>query len=286
MNAFKAVFVCTAFVGSILASIVPATAFAAVVPRSLSTQRTLAYAPSGFSSMRVRFEHSLIADDGALVANYERRFGISTVFVQLGGDDTAGLIDRNPTTVKNIQAMLAVGKVYFVIGDPAWLSAPATPPTEIVTAAKIARAYPGISGVLIDLDPARLPAWNTNARQTLVSEYLTLVGTILAMPSLASFKQTQFVADTRFLLVHQNGDPRRPTVLELLQTAPAIGAFQLEIPGHSTQRQLQNGATSIAQMTRPFSVVATTSKYSPDSYYAVAPEYLRISLANESEHVA
>jgi len=40
--------------------------------------------PSGFSAMRVTFEHSLICDNGVLDAAYALKYGITTIFVPVG----------------------------------------------------------------------------------------------------------------------------------------------------------------------------------------------------------
>jgi hypothetical protein len=280
MNVFRPLFMALALCafGSAAAGSTP-RAQRAVAHALSSPAKRATTAPYGFSSIRARFEHSLICDDGILIANYAHAYGASTIFVQLGGDDVASLLVRNPQTVKNFQAMIAVAKVYVVIGDPSWLASPTSVPAAAAQAAAIARAYPQIAGVLYDVDPAATPAWNSNQRQMLVQEYLTLASTLLAMPGATSFKQTQFVADTQFATTHVGGNPRAPTVLQDVQSLSGISGFQLQVAGNSANAQMQNASASLAQLTLPYTIVSTESKYGPNTYFAASPSYLQGNLA-------
>jgi len=243
-------------------------------------------APYGFSAIRARFEHSLICDDGLLIANYARTYGASTIFVQLGGDDETSLLARNPTTVKNLQAMIAVANVYLVVGDPSWLATPTAVPPDARAAAAIAEQFPRIEGVLYDVDPTGLAAWNSSQRQALAQAFLALSGTLLAMPGAAAFKATTFTANAQLAGVHVGGVTRAPTILEALQSESGVTGLQLAVPGGSASVQLQNAAAALPQLTEPFSIVASESKYSPASYYGASPAYFGANLAAVAQSAA
>ena len=272
------------------------SASAGVVPRTVRGSasavrlplpvRPRPVAPYGFASIRARFEHSLICDNGVLIANYARAYGLSTIFVQLGGDDVSSLIARNPTTVKNLQAMIAVARVYLVVGDTSWLATPTTVPGDAVSAAYIAREYPQVAGVLYDIDPTELAAWNSNQRQALAQAYLTLATTLVTMPNATSFKDTQFVANEQLASTHVGANPRNPTFMQELEATAGIGGVQVTVPGNSAALQSQNAAAALAQMTIPFSIVAGESKYAPASYYGASQPYLESNLATLAQSAA
>ena len=243
-------------------------------------------APFGFSAIRARFEHSLICDDGVLIANYARRYGVSTIFVQLGGDDIASLLVRNPTTVKNLQAMIAVANVYLVVGDTSWLATPGRIPDDAVSAANVARAYPRLAGVLYDVDPSELAAWNSTQRQSLGNAFLALAANLLAMPGAASFKKTQFVAGAGLASVRLSENPHAPTILQRLEAMNGLSAIALRAPGNSAAAQLQNAAPALPQLTVPFSIVAGESKFKAATYYGATPAYLETNLAQIAQAAA
>jgi hypothetical protein len=282
---------CTAAAFVLAASGISATAQLRRAPASSAVKfplpvRPPALAPFGFSGLRARFEHSLICDDGILIANYARRYGVSTIYVQLGGDDVGSLLARNPTTVKNLQAMIAVANVYLVVGDPTWLGTPTTVPAAAISAASIAKVFPQVAGVLYDVDPAATTAWNSNQRQTLVSAYLTLVNTLTTMPGAASFKSTQFVGDVQYATTHPGGNTKGPTLLQDVEAMPGVSGFALQVPGNSAAAQLANAGPSLAQLTLPFSIVAGESKYAPNSYNGVSAQYLQANLAQVAQTAA
>jgi len=259
-----------------------ATAFFGV-PHAASP--AVASAPNGFSATIVSFEHSLVCDNGVLIAAYAQTYGITTIYVPVGGDDITSLLAGNPNTVKNLQAMTAVAAVYMVAGDNSWISAPTSVPATVKELAQVAAAYPQIAGVYYDIDPVHLPGWNGNGRRRVITDYLTLEKTLLTYGA-PVFKAASFLADTEFAVTHTTGNPNSPTVLEKLQSPAGLSATVLAVPGGSAAAQLSNAASSIPQMTKPFSIAASTSPYNGRGYHGKSPAYLAANLNAVARSVA
>jgi hypothetical protein len=242
--------------------------------------------PSGFSGMRVTFEHSLICDNGILIANYAAQYGISTIYVPVTGDDISSLANANPTTVKNLAAMLAVANVYFVAGDPTWLTTPTVLPPDVVSLAHIATMFPKVAGIVYALDPEASTAWNSSQRQSLIANYFTLIGTIQSSPSASSFKSTLFTADTNYATYKVGGAPAAPTMLVQLQKVAGYGGAVLSVHGGSESAQLANLTGVLPQLTKPFTIEASTSPYGGSTYYGQSASYLSANLTQLAQVVA
>ena len=233
--------------------------------------------------MRVTFEHSLICDNGVLIANYAKQYGITTIFVPVTGDDITSLLQNNPTTVKNLQAMMAVANVYVVDGSPTWLATPSTLPSDVPSLVTIAGMFPQIAGIFYDVDPEQATNWNS-ARQSVITSYFTLVQTLTTQSAASAFKQTFFVADDDWSTLQNPATSA--TMLTSLQAVAGVSGVILDAPGNSAAVQLSNVSASLSQMTKPFWVESGTSKFNPASYYGVSPATLQANLAQLQQSIS
>ncbi|GAC1585637.1 MAG: hypothetical protein NVS3B28_08650 [Candidatus Velthaea sp.] len=250
----------------------------------LSAVRAVA-GPAGFSATRASFVHSLLCDNGVLIAAYARQYGIQTIFVPVSGDDISSLLAGNPTTVKNLNAISAVAKVYMVSGDASWLAAPSSLPPDAASLAKIAAMYPQFAGILYAADPERSTAWNTTQRPTVIQQYFTLVQTLLSAPGASAFHETFFIAHPDFATL-LSGTTGSPTMLRQLQSASGVTGLSMIAPGNSATAQLTNLKGSLSQLSKPFWIESSTSKYDPSSYNGVTPAYLQSNLSQLQQMVA
>jgi hypothetical protein len=239
--------------------------------------------PSGFSGMRVTFAHSLLGDNGTLIANYAAQYGISTIYVPVTGEDISALLNANPTTVANLQAMLAVANVYFVDGDLSWLATPTVLPPDVASLASIATMYPQVAGILYAFNPEQSPVWSSQ-RQSLIANYFTLIGTIQSAPSAASFSTTLFMAQPNYATFKVGSGPGVPTMLEQLQTVPGYGGVVLAVPGNSESAQLASLTKALPQLTKPFTIEASTAPKG-STYYGQSASYLATNLTQLSQDV-
>jgi len=228
----------------------------------------------------------LDCDNGILIANYAAQYGISTIYVPVTGDDISSLANANPTTVKNLTAMLAVANVYFVAGDPTWLTTPTVLPPDVASLARIATMFPNLAGILYAFDPEQSAAWNSSQRQTLIANYFTLIGTIQSSPSAASFKSTLFTADTNYATYKVGSAPAAPTMLAQLQTVPGYGGAVLAVHGGSESAQLANLTGVLSKLTKPFTIEASTSPYGGSTYYGQSASYLAANLTQLAQAIA
>ncbi len=255
------------------------------VAASIGVRRLRATDPEGFSALRASFEHSLLSDNGLLIASEATRYGATTLLVPVTGDDISSLANANPTAVKNLAALIAVGNVYLVAGDVSWLAAPTTIPADVTALTHIATLYPRIAGIVYDVDPEQAPAWNSSGRQTIMQHYFTLVDTLQTAPGASVFKQKFFTAHTDYATLHFGGTPQSPTMLTQLQSEPAYSGTYMLVPGGSAGLQLTNLASALPQLTKTFWIEASTSKYNQASYYGQSASYLQSNLTQVSAAV-
>jgi hypothetical protein len=242
--------------------------------------------PSGFGGMRVTFEHSLICDNGELIAQYAQRYGITTIYVPVSGDDVASLENRNPTTIKNLQAMTSVAAVYFVTGSTAWIATPMTLPPDVPALARIAAANPRVAGVLYDIDPEASGNWTNNPQSVLVN-YFALLGTLQSAAGASSFKTALFLAHPDFATIVYAGAPHpNTTVLAQLQATSGYGGAVMLVPGSSESAQYANLEPALSALTKPFTIEASTSKYGPNTYYGQSASYLSRNLSQLASAVS
>jgi hypothetical protein len=244
--------------------------------------------PHGFAGMRVGFEHSLICDNGVLIGAYAKKWGITTIYVPVAGDDVASLENRNPTTIKNLQAMTSVANVYFVTGDTSWLATPTSLPPDAAALARIAAANPRVAGVLYAVDPEAAADWNSNKRQSVVSSYFALVSTLQSAPGASSFKQSLFLSHPDFATVTYTGSTSQPppTMLAQLQSEPRYGGTVMIVPGNSESVQYANLQPALTALTKPFTIEASASKYGPNTYYGQTPASVSSNLWKLTSAVA
>ncbi len=248
------------------------TAQSGAAPQTARIVRTVSAA--GFGGTRVTFEHSLICDNGILIAAYAAHYGISTIYVPVTADDISSLVNRNPTTVKNFQAMLAVANVYLVAGNATWLATPAVLPPDVASLANIAKMYPKVSGILYAFDPEQSTAWNSSQRPALIAAYFTLIGTIQNSQSASAFAASLFLAHTDYGTIKSGAKPTAPTMLGQLQATPKYGGTVLIVAGGSATAQLANVSGVLPQLTQPFTIESSASSYGGNSYYGQSASYL------------
>ena len=255
----------------------------AILPNAVGV-RSASGSP-GFAGTRVYFEHSLVCDNGVLIANYVKTYGIKRIFVPVTGDDIISLLANNPNTVKNLNAMSAVATVYMVSGDVSWLSSPTTLPAGVPNLIKIASMYPQFTGILYAVDPETSTSWNSQ-RQSVLQSYFTLQQTLLAAPGASSFGHTLFLAHADFATIKYGTSPSSPTVLTQLQTPAAVTGTVVMVPGGSASVQLTNVNPALPLLTKPFWLEASTTKYGGNSYYGVTASYLQSNLTQVQQTVA
>jgi hypothetical protein len=239
--------------------------------------------PSGFAGVRAVFEHSLVCDNGILIAEYAKQYGITTIYVQVAGDDLSSLLAGNPTTVNNLNAMLAVASVYVVTGKDAWIESPTSVPSDVTSLISIAAKFP-LSGVLYTLDPEALPQWKTQQQAT-IQNYFEFVSTLENAPGASNFPSTLFTTDLNYATI-ASGNSSGSTILQQLQTFPGTSGVITIVPGNSAAVQFAKIQSSLPQYTKPFSIEASASKYSNTSYYGVSPSYLQSNLTQLLAQVA
>ena len=234
--------------------------------------------------MRATFLHSLICDNGILIANYAKRYGVTTIFVPVSGDDISSLVAGNPTTVKNLNAMTAVANTYIVTGDVSWLNAPTTVPADVTALVRVAQLYPQLKGVLYAIDPESAPSWATHKAATIRS-YFTLLSTLLGAPGASAFSKVILPAHADFATLPNSGGTASPTMLQELVRLRGVSAIALIAPGNSESIQYANVSAALPQITKPFWLEASTSKYVPSSYYGVSQSTLRTNLSQLKQAV-
>ncbi len=253
-------------------------------PQTSRIVRTVSAA--GFGGTRVTFEHSLICDNGILIAAYAAHYGITTIYVPVTADDISSLLNRNPTTVKNFQAMLAVAKVYIVAGDATWLATPSTLPTDVASLARIATMFPTVAGILYAFDPEQSTAWNSSQRPALIAAYFTLIATIQDSQSASAFATSLFLAHTDYGAIKSGAKPTAPTMIGQLQASPNYGGTVLIVAGGSATAQLANLSGVLGQLTRPFTIESSASSYGANSYYGQSASYLATNQTQLAQTVA
>ncbi len=240
--------------------------------------------PSGFAGTRIYFEHSLICDNGVLIASFVKQYGISTIYVPVANDDIISLLAGNPNTVKNLNAMAAVARVYIVTGDVSWLSTPTIVPTDVTSLTQIATMYPQFAGVLYAVDPEAATGWDSSKRQAIVTQFFTLEQTLLAAPGASNFKETHFLAHADYATIH-NGGSKGPTMIAQLQKPTGVTGTVVVVPGGSASVQLTNITPALPLLTKQFRIEASTSKYGGNSYYGQSPSYLQSNLSQLRQSV-
>jgi hypothetical protein len=272
------------------ASLTAATATQLAADRTMGVARGAtpkAAASAGFGDLRVSFEHSLICDNGILIAQYAKTYGITTIYVPVTGDDIISLQNGNATTLKNLQAMTSVASVYFVTGDDTWLASPTQVPADATALAAIAKANPAVAGVLYAVDPELAPNWNSGQRQSIVSQYFTLLATLQRAPGASSFKQSLFLSHPDFGTILYAGAPQPPaTMLKALQAEPGYGGTVMIVAGNSESTQYANLAVALPHLTAPFIVEASTSPYGAPTYYGRSSSYVTSNLTQLAQAVA
>jgi hypothetical protein len=250
------------------------------------TRSVVKVSQDGFSGMRASFEHSLVCDNGILIAQYAKTYGITTLYVPVAGDDITSLQAGNPTTMANLQAMTNVATVYFVTGDPTWLNTPTALPADAAALARIAAANPNVAGIFYAVDPEASPRWASN-RSGVVASYFTLLTTLQSAPGAASFKSTLFLAHPDFATIVDAGAPNpNTTMLAQLQATPGYTGAVMIVPGNSESAQYAELQPALSALTAPFTIEASTSKYGPKTYYGQSASYLGSNLSQLASAVS
>ncbi|MBD5655688.1 MAG: hypothetical protein IAI50_11005 [Candidatus Eremiobacteraeota bacterium] len=232
--------------------------------------------PAGFAAMRVDLNHNTIADDGMVVANYAKQYGISTIFLQVHNDDIALLEAQDPQTVANLNAMFNVATVYIMTGDPTWLATPTTVPSDVTAIVrKIAPAYPQFAGILYNIVPTSSQG----------AAYFQLLDTLLAGSQPYAFGTTIVqTAPGYWRLPGHAGNPS-PSMMQDVQGYAAVTQTYFEMQGGSATAQMTNDVTkALPQITKPY--WSGADAVTKTGYLGQSSSYLSSNLSTTASNVS
>ena len=226
--------------------------------------------PMGFSAMKADFSKNTIADEGLVVANFAKTYGVKTIFLHVTGDDIGLLESRDPQTVKNLNAMFDVATVYVTTGDASWLASPTKVPQPVDDIVrKIAPLYPRFAGILYDIEP--LP--------TQEQQYFQLLDTLFGGSNPYAFRTTILQTDPTWWRKPNRNGGESPSWLQEAESYPAVSATYLEMHGHSPGSQMTHDVTkTLPQLAKPYWSGADLETMQGNSYIGVTQAYLTASL--------
>jgi hypothetical protein len=229
---------------------------------------------SGFRAIGVTFTYSLIGDNGFLIADFAKRYGVRTVFLPVNFRDAGNLLARNPTTVANLNALFACCHVYMLTGDETWLEQPkVVPGVAYVLSQRIGPMYPNFAGILYDVEPQEYPEWNTN-RQATIERYFTLLDTLFLRPVPRAYGRTLVSTIPAYARQPNRSGGQSPSMLQAIENYRSIDATYLRMAGDSASGQLQAATPAFPQLTKPYWAVSSTSPHGGSNSYAGAtPAY-------------
>jgi hypothetical protein len=199
---------------------------------------------AGFSAMTVTLTKNVIADDGFVIAQYAKQYGISTIFLDVAGDDVGLLASQNPQESANLNAMLDVASVYVVTGNAAWLSTPTTVPSDVTTIVRtIAPAYPRLAGILYAIAPT----------STQTAAYFQLLDTLLGGARPYAFGTTLLETSPQWRRWPNRSGGASPSMLQQAESYAAVGGTYLEMNGNSAATQMTNDVdNALPQLLKPY----------------------------------
>jgi hypothetical protein len=239
--------------------------------------------PAGFRAVSATFTKSLISDDGMLIAEFAKRYGIRTIFLPIQGQDIPNLLARNRATVRNLRALFDTCTVYMETGDVSWLTHPGSLPADArVLAQQIGPMYPHFAGILYDIEPQDDPTWDSN-RQGTIDRYFTLLDTLFtahAPSGPGTYGATLVATIPGFARQPNRSGGESPSMLQAIEAYRAVDGTYLWMAGNSAAAQLERAKAAFPQMQKPYWAISNTA---PDShgngYSGSTPEYLSKNMA-------
>ena len=228
--------------------------------------------------MTVSLSHNVIADDGFVIANFAKQYGISTIFLKVAGDDVGALAAQNPQTVANLNAMFDVANVYVLTGDPSWLATPTTVPSDVNTIVRtIAPLYPRFAGILYDIEPT----------STQNAAYFQLLNTLFAGSQPYAFGTTILETNPRWWRQPNSSGGSSPSMLQQVESYSAVTQTYLMMNGHSAATQMTHDvAKALTQLTKPYWSGADAATMQGGSYYGSSASYLSSNLTQVAAQVS
>jgi len=225
---------------------------------------------AGFSAMKVTLSRTLIADQGKVVANYARLYGIKTIFLQISGDDVDLLDVHDPLTTENLNALFDVAHVFAVVGSPSWLDTPRTVPAIVASfVTQIAPSYPRFAGILYDITP------DVSQERA----YFELLDTLFGGATTWTYGTTLLEANPRWWRQPDRNGHRSPSWLQEAESYPAVKEIYLDMDGHSAESQMTHDVIKAGPtLTKPFLSGADDTTKQGNSYYDARPERLAENL--------
>jgi hypothetical protein len=219
--------------------------------------------------MTVTLRRNVIADEGFAIANYAQRYGITTIFLNVAGDDIGLLASKEAQESANLHAMTQVASVYVVTGDPSWLASPTTVPSDVATiVGTIAPEFPGLAGMLYNITPT----------STQTAAYFQLLDTLLGGSQPYRFKTTLLATLPAWQRYPNSNGTKSPSMLAEAETYPGVSGTYLQMNGASVAEQMSTDVTqALPQLTKPY--WSGANAYSPyDSYLGSTAGYLASNL--------
>ncbi len=219
--------------------------------------------------MTVSLNRNVIADEGFVIANYAKRYGITTIFLNVAGDDIGLLASKDAQEAANLHAMTQVASVYVVTGDPSWLASPTTVPSDVATiVGTIAPEFPGLAGMVYNITPT----------STQTAAYFQLLDTLLGGSQRYRFKTTLLATLPAWQRYPNSNGTKSPSMLQEAETYPGVSGTYMQMNGASVAEQMSTDVTqALPQLTKPY--WSGANAYGPnDSYLGSTAGYLASNL--------
>jgi hypothetical protein len=226
--------------------------------------------------MTVTLSRHVIADEGFAIANYAKHYGISTIFLDVAGDDIGLLATAEAQESANLHAMIEVASVYVVTGDPSWLDKPASVPSDVATiVGTIAPKFPGLAGMLYNIKP----------KATQRGAYFRLLDTLFEGPQQYRFKTTLLATVPAWQRYPNGHGTRSPSMLQQAERYAGVSGTYLQMNGGSSAEQMSTDVTeALPQLEKPY--WSGANAYSPDgSYFGSSAGYLARNLERVASDV-
>jgi hypothetical protein len=233
---------------------------------------------AGFSAMTVTLSKNVIADDGYVIAQYAKQYGITTIFLDVAGDDVGLLASQDPQESANLNAMLDVASVYIVTGDASWLSTPAAVPSDVTTIVHtIAPAFPRLAGILYDVEPT----------STQTAAYFQLLDTLLGGSKPYAFGKTLLETSPSWQRWLNRTGGKTPSMLQQAESYSAVSGTYLLMNGGSASLQMTNDVDkALPQLAKPYWSGANAYSPSGNSYLGQTASYVTSNMQQVSADVS
>jgi endoglucanase len=228
--------------------------------------------------MTVTLSKNVIADDGYVIAEYAKQYGISTIFLDVAGDDVGLLAAQDPQESANLNAMLAVASVYVVTGNASWLTTPASVPSDVTTIVRtIAPAFPKLAGILYDVAPT--------SSQT--AAYFQLLDTLLGGSRPYAFGKTLLQTSPQWQRWPNRTGGKTPSMLEQAESYSAVNGTYLQMNGGSASLQMTNDVDkALPQLAKPYWSGANAYSSNGNSYLGQTASYVTSNMQQVASDVS